>query len=442
MSTKGILLTENIFVNKNSHILYVYDTLEKYLAKTVSFILTTIENGEEVIYIDNVQRRNMVKNRLVNFLSNHQLSFVHFIDSHEFYGVGFDFDFQYVINNFQEVTRPLLEKQTPFRIWGHIDWKEDPNILEKLNTYECECNITLSEIGILTVCVYNGSTTPAKIQNNVMKYHDYLMTDNDVYRSVLNNKLRFEAEFPSQTVETLENEIDLYKQKLDFIHVISHEVRNPLTVIKGYAAILKSGEDNENKKMLLDMINDYVDVIDNEISHIICTEQMLCTSELWKSKIINPMQLLDEVIEIMKSKARSQNIQLSCNILLNGNELLKSNNIGFKLIISNLLSNAIKYSPEGGKVFLNAIIRDKELFIEIIDNGVGISKENQRKLFNKYEKIDTEKQGHGIGLYMVKKLVDHFHSKIDIKSQIDQGTTVSLQFPLLEYAHKKLEEYV
>jgi signal transduction histidine kinase len=196
--------------------------------------------------------------------------------------------------------------------------------------------------------------------------------------------------------------------------------------------LLGEEEQDEKRKARLLAIKNYAMVIDNEISHIINTEQMLSTDALWQKKWMLVGPAINEVVEIMTIKAQTQNITLKTELNLKGKEMLLSNLMGFKLIISNLLSNAIKYSLEGSSIFLTVNVEEPALVICVKDEGIGMTDEQQNKLFIKYEKINQEQSGQGIGLFMVKKLVNHFDGEIDLHSQFGKGTTFCVKLPLHE----------
>jgi signal transduction histidine kinase len=254
-----------------------------------------------------------------------------------------------------------------------------------------------------------------------------MMTDTSVARSPF--YARQPALFPSPLVQDqLNSEMDHYKQKLDFIHVMSHEVRNPLTVIKAYAKMMLSEQPDDANKEKLQAIADYADVIDHEMAHIISTEQMLATDSLWAIADVELRPIVEEVADTMAIKARTQNVGLHTRIML-ADERTPGNAIGLKLIVSNLLSNAIKYSEEGDQVWLEAACaEDGWIELRFRDEGCGMTEEQQQKLFRKYEKTNTDKSGQGIGLFMVKKLLDHFEGTIAIASEPGQGTEVTIRF--------------
>jgi two-component sensor histidine kinase len=422
-------LTSTLKIEPASHVLYFYDSIEGYIETASSYILTGMNLGQHIVFIDSVARFQ----KIVEHLGNIDMTKVHYVNNFDFYEMYQDFHFERVLSNLKDVINPFVEKDQTVRIWGHVDWVEQKDIVSKLHIYECNCDITVSELGYTTVCAYNSKVVPSNILIEMMKSHEYLMTDDAITRSSLykTSNQNNPTIFPSLSAQrNIESEMDFFKQKLDFVHVVSHEVRNPLTVIKAYASLLGEEEVDEQKKLRLQDIKNYAMVIDNEISHIINTEQMLSTDAFWQKKLMLVKPAINDVVEIMEIKAKTQNISLITDIRLNGKEILLSNLMGFKMIISNLLSNAIKYSFESSTVNLLVYKENDNLVIEVVDNGFGMSEEQLNKLFIKYEKINQEQSGQGIGLFMVKKLVGHFSGEISVKSQTGKGTTFRVRLPV------------
>ncbi|MDP4083817.1 MAG: MEDS domain-containing protein [Bacillota bacterium] len=426
---KLLPLNSSLKLNPGSHILYFYNTLKEYIENASSYILDGLNLGQHVVFIDSTDRYQMILDNLGPI----DMTNVYYVSNYEFYEMYHDFHFERVLMNLKNIIDPYVQLNQMVRMWGHVDWVNSDDMINKLHLYECNCDITVAGLGYTTICAYSGETVPSNILLEMMKSHEYLMTDEMITRSTLyktSNKNNPTA-FPSLSVQTsIDSEMDLYKQKLDFVHVVSHEVRNPLTVIKAYATLLEEDELDEKRKLRLKDIKNYAMVIDNEISHIINTEQMLSTDALWKKKWVLASPAIKEVVEIMTIKAQTQNILLKTDMNLKGNEMLLSNLMGFKMIISNLISNAIKYSYEENSIYLSVSVKDELLMIEVSDLGIGMSEEQQRKLFIKYEKINQEQSGQGIGLFMVKKLVDHFQGTIEVRSQLGKGTTFCVKLPI------------
>ncbi|WP_309121710.1 ATP-binding protein [Paenibacillus sp.] len=433
---RSISLTSKLTVPAGAHILYFHSDQESYVNNATSFIRKGIELEQVVLFIETAENYERIRSRLAREWNERLLNaYVHHIDRDEFYRTYEDFEYDRVLDNLGDIVNPHFLQNQDVRLWGHVDWKDGRDIVRKLHEYECKADLALDELGYLTVCAYDAMKVPAAIQNELLKSHEYLMTDESlVHSSLYRHKRNAGLIFPTLSMQAeLETEMDLYRQKLDFAHVVSHEVRNPLTVIKAYARLVGDRAAEARDRERLQAIVDYVDLIDNEISHIINTEEMLSTETLWHRRLISPAALIRETIGMMEIKARTQNIGFASVVELTGNETMLANAIGFKLIVSNLASNAIKYSDEGGKVECR-VGRDKDrLVVCVRDEGVGMTEEQVSRLFRKYEKMNDERGGQGIGLFMVKKLADHFEAEIEVVSEPGVGTSVTVSFPLRSY---------
>jgi len=430
---RNIRLTHALTVPVGSHILYFHGDGEAYSQNALSFIAMGIQLKQNVLYIEEERRRADIRERLVRAYGEELVSqYVTMIDRDEFYRTHEDFCFHTVLRNLQEAIQPFLRQERDVRLWGHVHFKDQSDSKHRVQHYEREADLALDELGFLTVCAYDGTKVPAFVQNNLMKSHEYLMTDEALVLSNLYRQKRTnDVSFPTLSARAaLESEMDLYKQKLDFVHVVSHEVRNPLTVIKAYAKLVRDNVADPRDRERLKSITDYVDLIDNEISHIINTEEMLSSEALWRRRLISPKELLEDVVRIMEIKARTQCVRLRAEVDLSGREMMLANATGYKLIVSNLISNAIKYSHENGDVRCIVRCENDRLSLAVEDDGIGMTPEQVRRLFRKYEKMNEERGGQGIGLFMVKKLVDHFEGTIDVTSAPDVGTRIVVTFPL------------
>lgn len=430
--TSSIPLTGNVKVNNGSHILYFYQSEELYLENLVSFVQSAQTVSQHVIIIEapEVYLAMVEKLKLEDQYLDELNHTIHYINNYDFYQMYGDFNFERALTNFKNTVQPFVDDHLSVRVWGKVAWANLSSLESKTIKYESVADLTVSEIGYMTVCTYNANEVPASYQIKLMKSHPYLMTDTDFVKSPFYNNSD-QTVFPSlANQKKIKSELDLYRQKLDFIHVIAHEVRNPLTVIKSFATILKSEIEDENIQAKLSLIEDYSTAIDYEINHIIQTEQMLTVDSLWKTKLIKALPTIEEVINVMVVKARTQNINVETNILVPANTIMKGNLMGFRLVISNLLSNAIKYSFEGSTVTFNSFIDQGYIHLHIIDKGVGMTVNEQEKLFRKYEKINQEVAGQGIGLFMVHQLVQHFKGRLTVESEKGKGTKMMVCFPL------------
>ncbi|MFF2889119.1 ATP-binding protein [Paenibacillus sp. NPDC057967] len=433
MIPNTISLMDQVDVTNGAHILYYYTDHDAYIKNATSFLINGLIQDEHVVFIDSEPNYLEVLHSLASRVGSEALERIHYVNHIDFYYEHGKLLVSDVMNNFAKLFAPLQQNPRAIRSWGHLPWDENRNMEEQLLMYEDRCDSSILNAQMLGVCAYDAKTIPAHVQNEMMRSHEYFMTDDSLAPSMFYRDSKRSVIIPSPAVHMeMQSEMDLYKQKLDFAHAVSHEVRNPLTVIRAYAMLMlnprtEMGEDHMRK---LQAIVDYVDVIDHEIAHIINTEQLLSTDTLWQKEAVNVKPLLDEVLHMMTTKARTQGVECHAEIDVQEAQIYGSS-IGFKLIVSNLISNAIKYSHEGSSVSVHANVREGMLQFDVRDKGVGMTNEQLEKLFRKYEKMNTDKSGQGIGLFMVKKLTDHFEGSIDVRSKLYAGTEVHVELPLV-----------
>lgn len=424
--THLIPLTETLQVVSGAHILYVYEDQRAYLDNAVSFITTGITQDQRAIFMvdPNVSRN------IVSHLSPDERAYVHFVDVTKFYLQNEDFDVDLILNSLHATVETFVKEKRSVRLWGEVTsgWSIDAE--STLVSYETAADIAIGKLKRITVCAYNGHFITASVQTKLMRSHPYLMTDEALVPSALYRDPNQHAPLPALSSRArLESEMEAIRRKLDVAHVVSHEVRNPLTVIRAYAGMLRSDESAPDRLAKLDKILDYCTVIDHELTHIMTTEQMLMTNSLWTKRLIRPVPVLLDVIDIMSAKARTQNIRFEHDLSIPDTALIVANNMGLRLIVSNLISNAIKYSNEDTVVRLLAQIETNELVIRVVDQGIGIPSQSLDTLFEKYERADDERSGQGIGLFVVKEITEAFGGTVTAQSQVNLGSTFQINLP-------------
>lgn len=208
--------------------------------------------------------------------------------------------------------------------------------------------------------------------------------------------------------------------KTKFLSHISHELRTPLNSILGFSDMLSlAGSLNEKQTEyvndikvsglnLLEMINEILDM-----SKIEANAVKLNLREFEIS------QAVDEASNIIKPLLLNKNIKLSKNI---ENFIIKADYQKFQQILFNLLSNAIKFTPHNGKITISTAKKGGKLILSVKDNGIGIAKKNQSKIFKKFEQIGESCQpSTGLGLAITKELVKLHKGKIYVKSALKKG---------------------
>ncbi|AFS78326.1 alkaline phosphatase synthesis sensor protein PhoR [Gottschalkia acidurici 9a] len=233
----------------------------------------------------------------------------------------------------------------------------------------------------------------------------------------------------------------LENMRKDFVANVSHELKTPLTSIKGFVETLKSGA-AENPK-IRDKFLDILDIEANRLTYLI--QDLLTLSEienkntLKEDEKINIQDNIDQVLEMLEELAKKKGIEIVKNISDKLPDIY--GDIGwFKQMIINLVDNGIKYTPENGIIKINAYNDKVNLYIEVSDTGIGIDKEHLPRLFERFYRVDKARTrqvgGTGLGLAIVKHIVLSFNGYVDVKSELNKGTKFTITIPLNKVTHK------
>jgi PAS domain S-box-containing protein len=264
---------------------------------------------------------------------------------------------------------------------------------------------------------------------------DVLVSYDGVIKDITDRKLA-ETEHLARELAEIAN-----KTKSDFLANMSHELRTPLNSIIGFTEVLQDslyGELNENQREYLDFINTgghhLLDLINDILD--------LAKVESGKDEVIlssfSVSTLLNLSLTMLREKAIKHAIALKCVIAPEADITMISDEHKIKQIMFNLLSNAVKFTPDGGRVCVDAQrIGDEESFIEISvsDTGIGIKKEDLGRLFKEFSQLDSPLQkryeGTGLGLALSKRLIELLGGTIDVKSEEGRGSVFSITIPLI-----------
>ncbi len=253
----------------------------------------------------------------------------------------------------------------------------------------------------------------------------------ELSRIKLRNELRLK-EFESKKLQ----EVDLIKSR--FFANISHEFRTPLMLIKGPVEHLINHSKDDNQLEQLQIVNKNADKLKQLIEQILELSQLEAATIPLKVKEENLVPLLKGITYSFESHARQKNISLGF-ISEDENIYAEVDRDKLEKIINNLLSNAFKFTDEGGKVFveIQRISSNEKLFaeIKISDTGIGIEQNKLEKIFDRFYQVDDTQSkkyaGSGIGLALVKELVDLHKWNISVKSRVGEGTSFILRIPLI-----------
>jgi len=224
--------------------------------------------------------------------------------------------------------------------------------------------------------------------------------------------------------------------KATFISVVSHELKTPVSIIKGYASTL-SRPDIEWKR---DLVMDGLRIIEEEsdrLSELI--ENLLDTTRLQAGRLtlsIREVQL-DELAQRIAAKMtlQSDKHQITTTFPFDF-PIIQGDEERLNQVLTNLVNNAIKYSPKGGQIRIGGQALENRVQIWVSDQGIGITPDQQEFVFDRFYRIDNalsrKTQGAGLGLYIVKSIIDAHGGNIWIDSESEQGTKFTFTLPLYQ----------
>jgi two-component system phosphate regulon sensor histidine kinase PhoR len=222
----------------------------------------------------------------------------------------------------------------------------------------------------------------------------------------------------------------LENMRTEFVANVSHELKTPLTSIKGFAETLKDVDDIETRDKFLNIINDEAERLTRLISDILLLSDIEQQRE-YKEEKVNVNKIINDVYHLIKNTADKKNIELT----VVGDEVpdLIGDSDRFKQMIINLVDNGVKYCDPGDKVIISKRFEEKHCVLTIEDTGDGIPKEHIPRLFERFYRVDKArsraKGGTGLGLAIVKHIVLSFKGTIKVQSEIGVGTKFIIKLP-------------
>lgn len=224
----------------------------------------------------------------------------------------------------------------------------------------------------------------------------------------------------------------LEQMRSDFVSNVSHELKTPLTSIKGFVDTLKQGaiNDHDTAMRFLDIIEIESDRLHRLITDILLLSEIESMDRESDQSEAHLEDVLEDVFEMLKYKADEKSITLKSNV--NGEFVINANRDRIKQMFINLIDNAIKYTEKG---HVQVTITEKNPWIQILirDTGIGFSEVHKERLFERFYRVDKGRSrsqgGTGLGLSIVKHIVLLYKGKISVESTPGQGTTFEILLP-------------
>ena len=226
------------------------------------------------------------------------------------------------------------------------------------------------------------------------------------------------------------------KIKTNFVSNVSHELRTPMASILGFAGTILRDD-----KMPSETQNEFIRIIYEEaqrltrlIENVLDISRMEAGTTKFSMNAMSLEPLVSEVAETQKVLAQDKGVTLNCSCARELPPIIGAGDALNQMLV-NLVSNAIKFTDPGGEVHLSVTHNDKHVLIEVRDSGIGIPELEAEKIFEKFYRVDNEQredEGTGIGLAIVREIVEQHKGAISVDSAPGKGSTFKVRLPVLD----------
>ena len=219
----------------------------------------------------------------------------------------------------------------------------------------------------------------------------------------------------------------------EFVANVSHELKTPITTIKSYAETLLDGalEEKETAEEFLNVINSESDRMSRLVTDLLRLSRMDYEQTNWYKESINLQDMVNIVVKKLQMQIKEKNISIHVRVPDDIDILFDRD--GFEQILLNIAGNAVKYTPEKGNVWIDAKTTEKNVLVSIKDDGFGIPKEDQDRIFERFYRVEKARArgmgGTGLGLSIAKQIAEAHNSAITVKSQVNKGTEMIITIP-------------
>lgn len=290
--------------------------------------------------------------------------------------------------------------------------------------------IVLLGLFIITRFLAGRSIIPVKVITSTTDR----ITRNNLNERVLLPQNKDELHRLASSINELLNRIqNAIERERQFTADASHQLRTPLAVLKGTLEVLvrKPRKEEEYQEKIKSSIAE-IDRISGIVNQLLILARFDKNTQKLEKRKLDLRIAVDDILQRFKSTIHPKN--LSINVDADAESCLSSDPYYVDLILENIISNAVKYATQNGKIDISILEKERELVCKIKDNGIGIQKADLQNIFHPFFRSEElnhkEIKGNGLGLSIVKKASELLDVRIEVNSEISQGTTFSVFFPI------------
>lgn len=223
------------------------------------------------------------------------------------------------------------------------------------------------------------------------------------------------------------------QMKSDYAAALSHDLKTPLTAMKGYAVtLLRHGEklDEETRQDALEVINSEIDRVTRMFDNLLHQARIEAGQQTRYIEPVALAQVVKRVVSVHQLSSRRHDISWNVPDSL----MVRADRDQMEQILNNLVSNAVKYSPKGCAIHIDARAEGREAYVEVIDTGPGIAEDHLDFVFERFRRVQDRMSrkvsGSGLGLYITRMLVEGMEGEVGVRSQLGSGSTFWFRVPL------------
>ncbi len=235
-------------------------------------------------------------------------------------------------------------------------------------------------------------------------------------------------------VQDITEHVKLDDMRKEFVADVSHELKTPLTSIKGFSeTLLDSDCDKETERHFISIINDNAERMERLVQDLLILSRYDSKKNNNKVVEFDLGELAKKCSEKFEIEVKKRNQELECFVTADVPPV-QADKDGIERVIINIISNSVKYTPDGGKINVYVGYVHNDAYVKIKDTGIGIPKEDIDKIFERFYRVDKARSrqlgGTGLGLSIAKEIIEQNNGSITVNSQVGKGTEVVIRIPV------------